>query len=98
MLGNKAFIFGTKEALLLDTLDLLQFIKQFTMQTTALISVTLTRRLNLLRFLRFSVYYAICNVNCCFEIFEIVTFNRTDKAFEVFEVFEGFPFTMQFTI
>ena len=29
---------------------------------------------------------------------EIVTFNRTDKAFEVFGVFEGFPFTMQFTI
>ena len=75
---------------ILDTLDLLQFTKQFTMQTTALnilsfsVSVTLTRRLNLLRFLRFSVYYAICNENCCFEIFDIVTFNRTEKAFEVF--------------
>ena len=45
------------------------------------VSVALTRRL---RFLRFSVHYAIYNMNCCFEIFEVFSFNRTDKAFEIF--------------
>ena len=41
-------------------------------------------RLRFLRFLRFSVYYAIYNMNLCFEIFEVFSFNRADKAFEIF--------------
>ena len=48
------------------------------------ISVALTRRLKFLRFLRFSVYYAIYKMNRGFEIFEVFSFNRTDKAFEIF--------------
>ena len=48
------------------------------------VSVALTRRLRFLRFLRFSVYYAIYKMNRGFEIFEVFTFNRTDKAFEIF--------------
>ena len=48
------------------------------------VSVALTRRLRFLRFLRFSVYYAIYNMNRGFEIFEVFSFNRTDKAFEIF--------------
>ena len=39
--------------------------------------------LKFLMFLRFSVYYAIYN-NWCFEIFEVFSFNRADKAFDVF--------------
>ena len=42
------------------------------------VSVALTRRL---RFLRFSVYYAIYKMNRGFEIFEVFSFNRTDKVF-----------------
>ena len=45
------------------------------------VSVALTRRL---RFLRFSIYYAIYKINRGFEIFEVLSFNRTDKAFEIF--------------
>ena len=52
------------------------------------VSVALTRRLRFLRFLKFSVYYAIYNMNCCFEIFDVFSFNRTDKAFEIF-LFNG---------
>ena len=37
-----------------------------------------------LRFLRFSVYYAIYKMNRGFEIFEVFSFNRTDKVFEIF--------------
>ena len=48
------------------------------------VSVALTMRLRFLRFLRFSVYYAIYNMNWCFEIFEVFSFNRADKAFEIF--------------
>ena len=48
------------------------------------VSVVLTRRLRFLRFLRFSVYYAIYKMNRGFEIFEVFSFNRTDKAFEIF--------------
>ena len=48
------------------------------------VSVALTRRLRFLRFLRFSVYYAIYKMNRGFEIFEVFSFNRTDKAFEIF--------------
>ena len=48
------------------------------------VSVALTRRLRFLRFLRFSVYYAIYKTNRGFEIFEVFSFNRTDKAFEIF--------------
>ena len=47
------------------------------------VSVALTRRLRFLR-LRFSVYYAIYKMNRGFEIFEVFSFNRTDKAFEIF--------------
>ena len=50
------------------------------------VSVALTRRLRFLRFLgflRFSVYYAIYKMNRGFEIFEVFSFNRTDKAFEI---------------
>ena len=46
--------------------------------------VALTRRLRFLRFLKFSVYYAIYKMNRGFEIFEVFSFNRTDKAFEIF--------------
>ena len=45
------------------------------------VSVALTRRLRFLRFLRFSVYYAIYKMNRGFEIFEVFSFNRTDKVF-----------------
>ena len=48
------------------------------------ISVALTRHLRFLRFLMFSVYYAIYKMNRGFEIFEVFSFNRTDKAFEIF--------------
>ena len=48
------------------------------------VSVALTRRLRFLRFLRFSVYYAIYKMNRGLEIFEVFSFNRTDKAFEIF--------------
>ena len=48
------------------------------------VSVALTRRLRFLRFLKFSVYYAIYKMNRGFEIFEVFSFNRTDKAFEIF--------------
>ena len=48
------------------------------------VSVALTMRLKFLIFLRFSVYYAIYDVNWCFEIFEIFNFNRADKAFDFF--------------
>ena len=48
------------------------------------VSVALTRRLRFLRFLRFSVYYAIYKMNRGFEIFEVFSFNRTDKVFEIF--------------
>ena len=48
------------------------------------VSVALTRRLRFLMFLRFSVYYAIYKMNRGFEIFEVFSFNRTDKAFEIF--------------
>ena len=48
------------------------------------VSVALTMRLRFLRFLRFSVYYAIYNMNLCFEIFEVFSFNRADKAFGIF--------------
>ena len=48
------------------------------------VSVALTRRLRFLRFLRFSVYYAIYKMNRGFEIFEVFSFNRTDKAFDIF--------------
>ena len=47
------------------------------------VSVALTRRLRFLRFLRFSVYYAIYKMNRGFEIFEVFSFNRTDKVFEI---------------
>ena len=40
--------------------------------------------LRFLRFLKFSVYYAIYNMNWCFESFEVFSFNRADKAFEIF--------------
>ena len=53
------------------------------------VSVALTRRLRFLRFLRFSDYYAIYKMNCGFEIFEVFSFNRTDKAFEIFFVQRG---------
>ena len=46
------------------------------------VSVALTLRLKFLRFLRFSVYYAIYNMNLCFDFF--FSFNRSDKAFEIF--------------
>jgi len=45
------------------------------------VSVALTRRLRFLKFLKFSVYYAIYKMNRGFEIF---SFNRTDKVFEIF--------------
>ena len=48
------------------------------------VSIALTRRLRFLRFLRFSVYYAIYKMNRGFEIFEVFSFNRTDKVFEIF--------------
>ena len=32
----------------------------------------------------FARYYAIYNMNLCFEIFEVFSFNRADKAFEIF--------------
>ena len=48
------------------------------------VSVALTMRLRFLRFLRFAVYYAIYNMNWCFEIFEVFSFNHADKAFEIF--------------
>ena len=48
------------------------------------VSVALTRRLRFLRFLRFSVYYAIYKMNRGFEIFEVFSFNCTDKVFEIF--------------
>ena len=48
------------------------------------VSVALTMRLRFLRFLRFSVYCAIYNMNWCFEIFEVFSFNRANKAFEIF--------------
>ena len=48
------------------------------------VSVALTRRLRFLRFLKFSVYYAIYKMNRGFEIFEVFSFNRTDKVFEIF--------------
>ena len=48
------------------------------------VSVALTRRLRFLRVLRFSVYSAIYKMNRGFEIFEVFSFNRTDKAFEIF--------------
>ena len=41
-------------------------------------------RLKFLRFLRFSVYCAIYNINWCFEIFQVFSFNRADKTFEFF--------------
>ena len=48
------------------------------------VSIALTRRLRFLRFLRFSVYYAIYKMNRGFEIFEVFSFNRTDKVFDFF--------------
>ena len=46
------------------------------------VSVALTLRLKFLRFLRFSVCYAIYNMNFCFDFF--FSFNRSDKGFEIF--------------
>ena len=75
---NPLFTLEGKEFQLCDSRQLRKKFLKFS------VSVALTMRLRFLRFLRFSVYCVIYNMNWCFEIFEVFSFNRADKAFEIF--------------